>query len=62
MSDFTYETNVKKPVDKEWVQHQFENFWLKIKDYIDTNSLHIEDGKVVFGIGDNAITIATIPN
>lgn len=47
--EIKYDINDKKPVDKEWVQRQFENFWLKIKAYIDDGDLK----KLNFQFNDN---------
>jgi hypothetical protein len=64
MEEFFYENDSRKPVDKKWVEQQFENFWEQIKNYIDTNvnCLHLNnDKKIVFTIDGKDVEIATIP-
>lgn len=60
--EVNYNFNEKKPVDKEWVEEQFKNFWEQVKSYIDNNNnLHIKNQKLVFTTNDKDIEIATIP-
>lgn len=56
--EIKYDINDKKPVDKEWVQRQFENFWLKIKSYIDDGDLK----KLNFQFNDNGELIVKNKN
>ena len=56
--EIKYDINDKKPVDKEWVQRQFENFWLKIKAYIDDGDLK----KLNFQFNDNGELIVKNKN
>lgn len=39
MNEEFYELKNKKPIDKEWISRQLEEFWKQIKNYIDINTL-----------------------